>query len=743
MKIFNPIRWSLFIFVCAFFAGCSGGNNPTSPSGGNSTSTPTPLPPGTPTNTVTNTSTGTSTSTPIPTPTSTPVDTATNSATPTPTFSSTLTPTFTSSATASNTPTSTSTGTPTGTATDTATSTHTGTPTDTATPSFTATPTSTATDSATNTPTKSPTPTPRHSFITQWGSNTTFTGSQGSGWFRFDIGAPAPGSLPLFGGGGTAMDASGNIYVADTANNRIQVFSAPGRGNFTTMWSAINPFCVAVDSSNNVYVANYGSNRVEKYSSSGILLAQTSDPLSFHSGCCSRGAGLAVRPSDGRIYVADWGNNLIKIFNNDLTSFGQWGSGAGSGNGYLNNPIGIDFDASNNLYVADAGNNRIEVFDSTGAYSTQWGTLGTGDGQFDAPEGVAVDSTGNVYVADRNNSRIEKFSPTGSFLAKWANGSKFYVTAVSVSPSDEIYMSGAYFGGNGTSYSPYPTNGTIVRYDTSGGNSLEWDGSSTGNTFLADSDRLVVDASNNLFVTDRNNYRVLKYGSTGSYLGQWGGIGPQGGRFDDATCVAVDSSGNIYVADSGTYWIQKFDSSGVYVTQWGAGGGSGAGQFAPGVGPAGIAVDSSGYVYVGDPGGGRVQIFTNNGTFQNQVTGLSSFNGIAIDGPNGLLYVAEPYQILEFTTAGSAVTSWGAQGSGNGQFDQIMDLAVGPDSHVYVADKNNDRVQEFDSAGNFVMKWGTSGSGSGQFGFPSGIALDSLGNVYVADGWHRIQKFAP
>ncbi|MEK7353203.1 MAG: hypothetical protein AABZ77_01690, partial [Chloroflexota bacterium] len=85
---------------------------------------------------------------------------------------------------------------------------------------------------------------------------------------------------------------------------------------------------------------------------------------------------------------------------------------------------------------------------------------------------------------------------------------------------------------------------------------------------------------------------------------------------------------------------------------------------------------------------------------------------------------------------------WGSSGSGNGQFNSPLGVAVDSAGNVYVADSGNHRIQKFTSSGQFITKWGASGSLDGQFNSPNGVAVDSAGNVYVADTFNnRIQKF--
>jgi DNA-binding beta-propeller fold protein YncE len=155
-----------------------------------------------------------------------------------------------------------------------------------------------------------------------------------------------------------------------------------------------NPWGVAVDSSGNVYVADYGNDRVEKFTSSGTFVTQW--------GSVGSGPGQFVVPvgvavdSSGNVYVADTGNNRVQKFTGSGSFITQWGLGL------FNYPIGVAIDSSGNVYVVDSGNNRVVKFTGDGKYITQLGNSTT-------PSGVAIDSSGNVYVTDSGNNRVQKF----------------------------------------------------------------------------------------------------------------------------------------------------------------------------------------------------------------------------------------------------------------------------------------------------------------------------------------------
>ncbi|WP_172673712.1 hypothetical protein [Methanogenium cariaci] len=159
------------------------------------------------------------------------------------------------------------------------------------------------------------------------------------------------------------------------------------------------------------------------------------------------------------------------------------------------------------------------------------------------------------------------------------------------------------------------------------------------------------------------------------------------------TFLLAFSGGGATAQNSGEY---------AYLTSWETEG-SGDGEFDTPFG--GVAVDTSGTVYVADTNNHRIQKFTSNGTF---------------------------------------VTKWQSIGSGiGGEFQSLpYDVAVDASGTVYVVDWNFHRITTFTSDGMFLGQWGSKGSGNGQFDAPSAVAVDGSGTVYVADtGNHRIQTF--
>ncbi|MGD0280779.1 MAG: 6-bladed beta-propeller [Dissulfurispiraceae bacterium] len=238
-----------------------------------------------------------------------------------------------------------------------------------------------------------------------------------SGTYISQWGGYGTGNGQFYYPSGVAVDNSGNVYVADTYNNRIQKFNSSDAyvsqwGSYGTGNGQFNQTRnIGVDGSSNVYVVDLYNNRIQKFDSYGTYITQWGT-TGTSNGQFSYPSGVAV-DSSGYVYVSDSGNNHIEKFSSGGTYITQWGS-SGTGNGQFNNPWGVAVDSSGNVYVADYNNNRVQKFSSSGAYITQWGSSGTGNGQFNGPMGVAVDNSGNVYVVEFSNNRVQKFSLSGT-----------------------------------------------------------------------------------------------------------------------------------------------------------------------------------------------------------------------------------------------------------------------------------------------------------------------------------------
>lgn len=243
------------------------------------------------------------------------------------------------------------------------------------------------------------------SYITKWGS-------KGSGTGQFNN--------PL----GMVVDNSGNLYVADLGNRRIQKFDSSGKyllawgGNGNGDGQFADPTALAIDSQGNIYVTDRVLHRIQKFTGSGTFISKWG-AYGSGNGQLSHPWGIAIDSSDN-VYVTEAWNNRVQKFTSSGAYITKWGS-YGSGNGQFDVPLGIAVDSSSNVYVAEWSTNRIQKFTSSGAFVMKWGSFGSGDGQLNRPHGVSVDSSNNVYVGEGENHRIQKFTSSGVFLTKWGS----------------------------------------------------------------------------------------------------------------------------------------------------------------------------------------------------------------------------------------------------------------------------------------------------------------------------------
>ncbi len=238
---------------------------------------------------------------------------------------------------------------------------------------------------------------------------------------------------------GIAIDSDGNIFVADTANYRVQKFD--WRGDHLNAWGSIwddplaAPLSIAVDGNGNFIVTeHYRSSvddwatfnfRVRKIDSNGVVLAQWGQK-GRGNGKFNLPYGIAV-DSDDNVYVADTNNNRIQKFSPDGDFLGKWGrlcnveeQGVDACDGKFDHPAGVTVDEAGDVYVADSYNHRIQKFDSNGGFLGKWGSNcvvedsqiqhpDACDGKFNIPIDISVDQDGTAYVADTFNSRVQKF----------------------------------------------------------------------------------------------------------------------------------------------------------------------------------------------------------------------------------------------------------------------------------------------------------------------------------------------
>lgn len=214
----------------------------------------------------------------------------------------------------------------------------------------------------------------------------------------------------------------GHIYVADSSNHRVQVFSASGQfvKSFGSYGESDGEFdClagVAISSSGDIIISDRYNHRIQVFDQSGRFKLKFGREGN-RDGLLSYPWGVAV-DQEGLIYVCDKENHRVQVFGADGTFLRKFG-GSGRRTGQMENPYFLAVSPDNRLFVSDTHNHRIQVFDLQGRFLSSFGGQGSEDGKFKNPKGIAVDREGFVVVADSGNHRIQVLRADGSFVAKF------------------------------------------------------------------------------------------------------------------------------------------------------------------------------------------------------------------------------------------------------------------------------------------------------------------------------------
>jgi trimeric autotransporter adhesin len=401
-----------------------------------------------------------------------------------------------------------------------------------------------------------------------------------------------------------ALDNAGNLYVADTANYRVRKISPEGTittvaGNGTFGFSgdggpAINaqlwnPTGVAAAANGNIYIADSNNNRVRMVSTNGTITTVAGASYGFSGdGGPAINAGL-FQPSSvavsqsGDLYIVDSDNFRIRqvstssvittIAGNGFANYS--GDGGPASNAQLNNPNGVAIDQAGNLYIADTENSRIRKIDTHSVITTVAGNGISGysgdhgpaiNAQLSAPNGVALDLAGNLYIADTGNSVIRKVTPAG------------VITTIA-----GIQGAGGFTGDGGPAIAAQ----------------------------LAEPQGVAADSAGNVYIADSGNNRIRKVslsgvittiaGSSGAFLGD--GNPAISAALNYPWSVAVDAAGDVFIADLYNQRIRKVSPSGIITTIAGNGnsrmdsGDCGPATSASIGEPTGVAVDAPGNVF--------------------------------------------------------------------------------------------------------------------------------------------------
>ncbi len=539
---------------------------------------------------------------------------------------------------------------------------------------------------------------------------------------------------------GLALDGAGNLYIADSLNNRVRMVDtngvittfagnggvAPpgfwGDGGPATSANLHLPTGVAVDSSGKVYIAAASDNTVRVVTTDGLINIFA-------------GSGYPGYYGDYAATVAGTTTTVTNVGTATIAT--------------LFNPQDVALGPNGSILIADAGNSAIRQVTSAGVIYTISGNGSTGlsgDGtaislSMLAPFSVAADSSGNIYAAEFGTNRIRKLDTKGNITTAIGDGIQGF--AGDGGPPNKVEMS-------------LPTG-------------------------------LAVDSSGNILFADSLNNRIRKLaGSTVNTIAG-NGVLSHSGDGNSATSaqlntpmgVAVDAAGNTYISDTANNVVRRVDGSGVISNFAGTGtaGSSGDGSAATGAqlsGPQGLAVDTAGNLYIADTqnhrvrkvSGGTISTVAGSGTAgfagDGAAAGSAQLNlpfAVAVDAA-GNLYIAEfANNRVRKVTAGGTISTLAGNGisgySGDGgqalgaMLNGPQGVAVDTLGNVYIADTANNRVRQVAPNGTITTVAGSglagySGDGgsavNAQLGNPVSVAVDSTGNLLIADGSSRVRK---
>ncbi len=597
--------------------------------------------------------------------------------------------------------------------------------------------------------------------------------------------------------GQIAIDALGNIYVADQKNNLVRkitpgglvaTFAGSGVAGSTdglgTGASFNQPTGLVFDGFGNLYVSDYNNDIIRKITPDGLVItiAGSNGTPGFVNGqgtsALFSGPGYMAIDGAGNLYVSDVGNNAIRMISPAglvTTVAGSGRSGFQNGIGTaasFNHPSGIAIDPDGNLFVADQGNFSIRKITPTGIVSTYAGNgiQGATNGypltsiKLADPRDIIIDASGNLFVAD--GGQIRKINVSGFTIDKpLPLGLNFDNTTGNI---------------NGTpTLATATSNYTVNAYNNSGSSSF---------TFQITVNQTSVNLARppQISYPDPGIYQRSKpiarlvptnnggpvpaslYGQVSTFAGN-GAPGAADGTgksasFNQPAGIAISPSGIFYVSDQANELVRLITAQGSVGTLAGKAGTSG---FADGQGnaarfnkPTSIAVDVSGNIYVADALNNRIRKISPTGSVSNFAGNgapgntdgaalLAGFNhpaGLAFDAFNNLIVVDQLNNKIRKITSGGTVSTLagnGLIGQTNGpalqaSFNQPYGIAIDASGNIYVSEQND--IRKISTSGIVTTFAGSNVSGaadgtgtSASFNNPGGISLDISGNLYIAD----------
>jgi tripartite motif-containing protein 71 len=541
-------------------------------------------------------------------------------------------------------------------------------------------------------------------------------------------GGPRPGhfNAPR----GIAVDRAGRVFVADRGYCRIQVFNEHGR--FLHMWGTrgsapgqfLSPWNLALDTAGQVYVTDAGNHRVQVFTADGIFLrawgTQGAAPGQFtHPG------GIAV-DGDGNVFVSDR-NDRVQMFTSEGGFVRAWGS-RGQGDGQftplptrgLTGPGGIAVSQDGLVYVADSWSSRVQVFTRTGEFVRKFGSIAT----LNSPEGLALDTQGHLFVAEegrlstRGGYSIQKFTGDGEFLKRWGRDG--------FAPGHFDSPAGVAVDAAGNFYVADSANNRVQKFNKYGQFLIQWGSICDG--CLRGPSGIAIDHEGRVLVVDSANRQVQTFASDGRFVSKWNA---QPGRI-------VADARRVYVFDWAHDGMQVFDTSGLLLATLKLQG------ISRGFVMRGMLLREGQLLVAGTQ---RLLAFNTDGVLlaQRRSPRTAWATDLALDA-RGWLYFAETdagmtwSRIRAVDAEGREVARWNLDAPGD-LMNSSRHVAVDRQARVFVSGWGC-HIRIFTATGAPLGEWGSCGFGDGQFDNIADIAIDAAGLVYVSDYLNnRVQVF--
>ena len=499
---------------------------------------------------------------------------------------------------------------------------------------------------------------------------------------------------------GVAVDGAGNVFIADDNNNRVVEVPADGSGQ-TTVGSGLNsPHGVAVDGAGDVFIADTVNNRVVEVPAGGGAQITIGSGLSFPFGVAVDGAG--------DVFIADLLNNRVV----EVPAGGGAQITIGSG---LNGPGGVAVDGAGNVFIADSFDNRVVEVPAGGSAQI---TISSG---LNSPEGVAVDGTGDVFIADTFNNRILEVE---RFAGKFASANVCPAGKTSPAPCSQTLAmtysvtTGGTVGGVNVLTQGAPNLDFTLASNTCKGQLTTGTSCTVNVKFTPKAPGLRMGAVQLLYGSGATQTVLASTPVYGNAQGPAIAFSPStqtklGSGLNGPYGVAVDAKGDIFVADSYNNQVVEIPAGGGAQT-----------TIASGLSfPQSVAVDGAGDVFIADSNNSRVvEVPAGGGAPITVGTGLSYPTGVAVDGA-GNIFIADlaNSRVVEVTAGGTSEIT-----IGNG-FSFPEGVAVDGAGDVFVANTFLNNVVEVPAGGGAQI---TIGSGLTR---PSGVAVDAAGDVFISD----------